>query len=107
MIDKCKDLEKKVSDLENSLKKKEEALQDVVGNHSKVENIIFLETLRKKYKIDKSQVELVEMIEKGGFGSVYKANYEGQIVACKIIKIGGDVINSLSRLVYLKEGKSL
>ena len=103
LIDKCKDLEKKVSDLENSLKKKEEALQDVVGNHSKVENIIFLETLRKKYKIDKSQVELVEMIEKGGFGSVYKANYEGQIVACKIINIGDDEKIKEPSLEDLKE----
>ena len=67
--------------------------------------IIIIYIVTKSNSIDYPKVFLKEVIGQGGYGTVYKANWRGLVVAAKIIPlpaVSADSNNVKSEIEFLK-----
>ena len=67
--------------------------------------IIIIYIVTKNYLIDYRKVCLKEVIGQGGYGTVYKANWRGLVVAAKVIPlpaVSADSNNVKSEIEFLK-----
>ena len=67
--------------------------------------VIYIITKNNSIFIDYRKVSLKEVIGQGGYGTVYKANWRGLVVAAKVIPlpaVSADSNNVKSEIEFLK-----